>query len=92
LANPVGADVECDEEGRWPNVEKLPVEADVPEYLIKQALTKGSTEEEQAVVDLTLIAFYLFAPRGRIYPQGNSQQLQTETTVQAQGCDILQAW
>ena len=26
--------------------------------MIKQALTKGSTEEDQAVVDLTLIAFY----------------------------------
>jgi hypothetical protein len=38
---PVGADIECDEEGRWPNVEKLPVEADVPEYLIKQALIKA---------------------------------------------------
>ena len=41
-----------------PTMKKLPVEADVPEYLVKQALTKGSTEKEQAVADLTLIAFY----------------------------------
>ena len=36
----------------------LPVEADVPEYLVKQALTKSSTDKEQAVADLMLIAFY----------------------------------
>jgi hypothetical protein len=36
-----------------PTMKKLPVEVDVQEYLVRQAIAKGSTEKEQASADLT---------------------------------------
>ena len=41
-----------------PTRKKLPVEADVPEYLAEVALHPGATEEDRAVGDATLYAFY----------------------------------
>jgi hypothetical protein len=53
-----------------PTMKKLPVEADVPEYLVRQAIAKGSTEKEQAIADLTLIAFYYLLRVGEYTVKG----------------------
>ena len=39
-------------------VKKLPVEADVPEFLAKRGLALGATSVSAAVGDLALVAFY----------------------------------
>ena len=36
---------------------ELPVEVDVPEYLVDLAYIKGATEKDKAVADLVMIAF-----------------------------------
>jgi hypothetical protein len=42
-------------------LQKIPVEADVPEFLAEQGLRAEATELKKAVGDLTLIAFcYIF--------------------------------
>jgi hypothetical protein len=44
-------------EGRPTDAEKIPVEADVPELLIKMGYGKSGSIQSQAVVDLALIVF-----------------------------------
>jgi hypothetical protein len=39
-------------------LKKLPVEADVPEFLVKLGLQVGASAKDKAVGDLSLIAFY----------------------------------
>ena len=39
---------------------KLPVESDVPEYLVNEAGHKAASVLDQAIADLTTIAFYYF--------------------------------
>jgi hypothetical protein len=41
-----------------PTQKKLPVESDVPEYLVNEAGHKAATALNQAIADLTTIAFY----------------------------------
>jgi hypothetical protein len=41
-----------------PTTKQLPVEANVPEFLIKLGLASGARKLDRAVGDLTLIAFY----------------------------------
>ena len=41
-----------------PTIKKLPVEADVPEFLSAAGTTSAATALDQAIGDLTLIAFY----------------------------------
>ena len=41
-----------------PILKKLPVEADIPEYLVKLGLQLGVSAVDKAVGDLALIAFY----------------------------------
>ncbi len=56
---------------------KLPVEADVPEYLIKCTLDPSASELNKAVGDLTLIAFYYLLRVGEYTVKGkkdNSKQ------------------
>jgi hypothetical protein len=42
-----------------PTVKQLPVEADVPEFLVKRGLTPNASELDHAVGDLTMIAFII---------------------------------
>ena len=41
-----------------PTMKKLPVEADIPEQLVEVGMAKGATEQEKAVGDCALAAFY----------------------------------
>jgi hypothetical protein len=41
-----------------PTKKMLPVQADVPELLVKMAYKLGSAEREKAIPNLTMIAFY----------------------------------
>lgn len=60
-----------------PTSKKLPVEADVPEYLCKLGSSPQATELERAVGDLTVIAFYYLLRVGEYTCKGarnNSKQ------------------
>ena len=39
-------------------MKKLPVEVDIPELLVDKAAKPGASEEQKAITDLTLVAFY----------------------------------
>ena len=41
-----------------PVQKKMPVEADIPEWLVKEAMKEKATEHDRAVADLTLMAFF----------------------------------
>ncbi len=41
-----------------PTQKKLPIESDVPEYLVNKAGHKAGTALDQAIADLTTMAFY----------------------------------
>ena len=41
-----------------PTMKKLPIEVDIPEYLVERAMQSEATEGTKATADLTLIAFY----------------------------------
>jgi hypothetical protein len=44
--------------GYLPTQKKLPVQADVLELLVKTAYQPGNPTQQQATMDLTMIAFY----------------------------------
>ena len=48
-----------------PTTKQLPVEADVPEFLVKLGLESEARELNQAIGDLTMIAFYYLIPIGK---------------------------
>jgi hypothetical protein len=60
-----------------PTTKQLPVEADVPEFLVKLGLASEARELNHAVEDLTLIAFYYLLRIGEYTTKGarnNSKQ------------------
>jgi hypothetical protein len=60
-----------------PTTKQLPVEADVPEFLVKLGLASEARELDRAVRDLTLIAFYYLLCIGEYTTKGarnNSKQ------------------
>ena len=67
---------------RWgkedpPTRKKLPVEADVPEYLVKRGLASGVCPLTQTLGDLVLIAFYYLLRMGEYtmkVARGNAQR------------------
>ena len=67
-------------------VKKLPVEVDIPEYLSIESLRPGASEQEKAVADLTLIAYYYLLRVGE-YTIKNSRN-NTKQTVQFRITDI----
>ena len=66
--------------GDPPTAKKLPVEADVPEYLCKSGNTFGASPLEAAVGDLTLIAFYYLLRVGEYTCKGTRNS--SKQTVQ----------
>jgi hypothetical protein len=52
-----------------PTTKQLPVEADVPEFLVKLGLASEARELDRAVGDLTLIAFYYLLALGSTPPR-----------------------
>jgi hypothetical protein len=63
-----------------PPTKKLPVEADVPEYLCHMGQAKSATPLEAAVGDLTLVAFYYLLRVGEYTSKGSRNS--TKQTVQ----------
>jgi hypothetical protein len=68
-------------------LKKLPVEADVPEYLCKLDLAAGATALTQAIGDLVLIAFYYLWRVGEYTVK--SSRNNSKQTVQFRMKDIL---
>jgi hypothetical protein len=66
---------------------KLPVEADVPEYLVECTLDPSARELNKAVEDLSLIAFYHLLQVGEYIVKG--KQDNSKQTVQFKMEDVL---
>jgi hypothetical protein len=63
-----------------PTQKKLPIELDVPEYLINEVGHKAATVFDQAITDLTTIAFYYLLCIGEYTVKKNRNK--TKRTVQ----------
>ena len=63
-----------------PTMKQLPVEADVPEYLADRGRGLGGSEQDRAIGDLVLIAFYYLLRIGEYTVKG--RQNETKQTVQ----------
>jgi hypothetical protein len=69
-----------------PVKKKMPVEADVPEWLVKCAYQPGGTNLNKAVADLILIAFYFLLRVGEYTVKGKRNN--TKRTVQFRMRDV----
>ena len=65
-------------------LKKMPVEADVPELLVKMGCECAATQLTRAVGDLALMAFYYLLRIGEY-----TVQHKTNKTIQAGGCAVL---
>ena len=65
-----------------PTTKELPVEVDVPEWLVQTALKSTATECDKAVADLTMIAFYYLLRVGEYTNKGRGQQDASTTQTQ----------
>lgn len=65
-----------------PTTKELPVEADVPEFLVQTALAPGATECDKAVGDLAMIAFYYLLRIGEYTNKGEGVQDTNATQTQ----------
>ena len=63
-----------------PTTKMLPVESDVPEWLVAEGHKQGATELDRAVGDLTMIAFYYLLRVGEYTIKGTRNE--TKQTVQ----------
>jgi len=57
-----------------PVLKKLPVEADIPEFLVKLGLQVGASAKDKAVGDLALIAFYYLLRIGEYTVKGTRNE------------------
>jgi hypothetical protein len=69
-----------------PVMKKLPVEVDVPEYLVKLGLLPKSTELDKARGDLSLVAFYYLLRVGEYTCKGRRNE--SKQTVQYRMEDV----
>ena len=67
-----------------PTQKELPVEADVPEFLVSLAMRRGATEKDKAVGDLVMIAFYYLLRVGEYTKKGKGAQDWDEFETQTQ--------
>jgi hypothetical protein len=65
----------------------LPVEVDVPEYLVKLGLAPDATELTKATGDLSLVAFYYLLRVGEYTTKGSHNE--SKQTVQFRMCDVV---
>jgi hypothetical protein len=70
-----------------PVMKKLPVEVDVPEYLVKLGLAKDAEELTKATGDLSLIAFYYLLRVGEYTTKGSRNE--SKQTVQFRMKDVI---
>ncbi len=57
-----------------PTQKKLPVESDVPEYLVNEAGHKAATALDQAIAELTTLAFYYLLRVGEFTVKRNRNE------------------
>jgi len=57
-----------------PCKKELPVEADVPEWLVDKALEMGSVEKDLAIADLIQLAFYYLLRVGEYTSKSSTQE------------------
>jgi hypothetical protein len=69
-----------------PVMKKLPVEANVPELLVKWGLSPTGTEASKAIGDLALVAFYYLLRIGEYTMKGTRNE--TKQTQQFKLCDV----
>ena len=65
-----------------PTTKELPVEADVPEFLVQAAMAISASECEKAVADLAMIAFYYLLRVGEYTNKGEGVQDTNATQTQ----------
>ena len=70
-----------------PVMKKLPIEVDIPEFLIKTGMMNGATEMDRAVGDLVLVAFYFLLRIGEYTMKGARNE--SKQTVQYRMKDVL---
>jgi hypothetical protein len=70
-----------------PVMKKLPVEVDVPEYLVKLGLVPGASGLVRATGDLALIAFYYLLRVGEYTTKGSRNE--SKQTVQFRMRDVV---
>jgi hypothetical protein len=70
-----------------PVMKKLPVEVDVPEYLVKLGLVPGASELVKATGDLSLIAIYYLLRIGEYTTKGSRNE--SKQTVQYRMRDVV---
>ena len=63
-----------------PCKKQLPVEADVPEWLVNKSMTSGATEKEMAVADLITMAFYYLLRVGEYTLKWGQQNVHVRET------------
>ncbi len=69
-----------------PTRKKLPVQADVPEFLVEQAYKSSTTKRQRATADLTMVAFYFLLRVGEYTVKGSRNN--TKQTVQFKYEDV----
>ena len=69
-----------------PILKKLPVEADIPEYLVTMDLQPAASETDKAVGDLALIAFYYLLRIGEYTIKGTRNE--SKPTQQFKVADV----
>jgi hypothetical protein len=69
-----------------PVEKKMPVEIDVPEFLVKYVLEEGASEKVKAVGDLSLIAFFFLLRIGEYTSKGTRNE--SKRTVQFRIKDV----
>jgi hypothetical protein len=69
-----------------PTRKKLPVQADVPELLVKQAYQSSTTQRQHATVDLMMVGFYYLLRVGEYTVKGSHNN--TKQTVQFKYKDV----
>jgi hypothetical protein len=57
-----------------PTMKKLPIEVNIPEYLVERSMEPNSGEGRKAIADLTLIAFYYLLRVGEYTCRTKTQQ------------------
>jgi hypothetical protein len=72
-----------------PTSKKLPVKSDVPEYLVNESGHRLATALDQAVVDLTTIAFYYLLCVGEYTVKRNKKRNKAHSTIQNGGYNLL---
>ena len=69
-----------------PTVKKLPVEVDIPEFIATLGTLPDATALDQAIGDLTLVAFYYLLRVGEY--TSKASKAYTKQTIQFRLCDI----